>query len=246
MHMLLGPTSVETSLHSCKVRIDCKTDYPFSEDLSYAIEADCDFDFAVRVPEWTSHSSKTPSVSVGKASSSPVNVDSASLHHVTIKKGETQLQVHLPMEIHTVTRNGSLGIYHGPLLYALDIAHTTTSHKPLNWTDRTPLPDEDVHPQCKDHVLEPTAPWQYAIDPSSIRAERLDSGIASPVWTAGAQPNVLWVDGYPIDWPVTLDSADLPPQNPKVKGKDRTRLKLIPFGAAKLHISQFPIADIED
>ncbi|KIW04993.1 hypothetical protein, variant [Verruconis gallopava] len=246
VHILLGPTSVETSLHGCKIRIDCETNYPFSEDLRYSIDADCDFNFAVRIPTWTSWSLNSPSVSLSKSSSSSVKVDSAGLHHVAIQKGKTQLGVHLPMEIHTVTRNGSVGIYHGPLLYALDIAHTTSSHQPLNWTDRTPLPAEEVCPKCKDHVLEPTARWQYAIDPSTIRLERSNDSLANPVWTTGAQPGALWVDGYAIDWPVTMDSADLPPLNPKVKRADKTSLKLIPFGAAKVHIAQFPVADVED
>ena len=52
-----------------------------------------------------------------------------------------------------------------------------------------------------------------------------------------APPFSIEVDAYPIDWPVTLDSAALPPINLLVNAADRIRMKLIPFGAATLHSS---------
>lgn len=245
--MLLGPTSVKTSISGCKVEIDCKTDYPFSEYLVYSIKSGCDFTFAIRVPAaWTNDPVKKPSLVVGKGEIEPLYPDTAGLHRVPIQKGNSTLTVHFPMSVHTVLRNGSVGIYYGPLLFGADIDYTSTSHQPLNWTDRSPLDDSETDSRSRDYVLEPTVPWQYAIDPSTVRVEKLNKSVSNPVWTMGGPSTVLWVDAYPIEWPQSLGTADLPPLNQVVKRATKTSLRMIPFGAAKLHIAQFPVAAVED
>lgn len=240
--MLLGPTTVNTVLGNCKVRVQCETNYPFSEDLTYKIHSECAFDFGVRVPEWTAYSNRSATAVVGGSQADSLQPDSNGVHHFSVTAGASTIHFKLPMEVHTVTRNGSVGIYRGPLLYAADIAHSTTSHQPLNWTDLSPLADSEIDHRCRDHVLEPAAPWQYAVDPSSARVEHSDRSIAQPAWESQGQNTVLSVDAYPIAWPETLGTADVPPQNPTVDRGAKTSLRLIPFGAAKLHIAQFPVA----
>lgn len=164
------------------------------------------------------------------------------MHYFNISSGTTELIVTFPMKTEVVTRNQTVGIYHGPLLYAADIAYSQTSHRPLNWTDRLPLDDSQILPQTMDYVLEPTSPWQFAIDPDTISVEVGDTG--SPIFGRNGPPLALYVDAYTIDWPITLDTAALPPINPLVDPATKIRLKLIPFGAAKLHIAQFPVATI--
>ncbi|CRJ97257.1 hypothetical protein BN1723_016418 [Verticillium longisporum] len=103
----------------------------------------------------------------------------------------------LSMEIRIETCNFSVGIYYGPLLYALDFPLTKTEHQPLNWTDRKPLADTEVHPRARDHVREPIARWQYAINPDSVRvgvSEREGAERANSVFTRDGPPNLLTVD----------------------------------------------------
>jgi hypothetical protein len=242
--MLLGPTTVETKLCGKRVKILCNTAYPFSDTLSYSIEAEDDFDFAIRIPSWSTNG--TIETEEEGSHPTPLHADISGLYHVPIKRGSAQITVKLSMDIYTVIRDGSIGIYHGPLLYALEVEHTSTTHQPLNWTDRTPLNDSETHPHSHDYVLEPTQPWNYAVDPSTIRVEYSGKGIRNPVWANGGSPTSLTVDGYPIPWSTAIDSADIPPENPVVKRADRVPLKLIPFGAAKLHMAQFPVAVVED
>jgi hypothetical protein len=223
--------------------VNCITGYPFSSSLEYQITAETNFDFAVRIPAWTAD--KASIQLNGRGYASAVLPDSSGLHHVSIEKGFTTINVVLPMEITTVVRNSSVGIYYGPLLYAADIAYNTTDHQPLNWTDRTPLPDAEVHPKARDHVLTPTSAWQFAIDPSTVTVEtRKINDLPNPIFERGAPPTSLFVDAYPITWAVDHDTAALPPVNPVVNGTSKIKLKLIPYGAAKLHIAQFPVAKI--
>lgn len=168
-----------------------------------------------------------------------------------MKSGQTTLLLHLPMQIRTVVRNSTVGIYRGPLLYAAAIDYSQTSHNPLNWTDRTPLPASEVDARSRDWALEPTSPWQYAISPSTLRVgtgQNLSAHdtLLSPVFALKNAPVSLEVDAYPIDWPEDKGTAALPPVDPVVDPTAKVTLKLIPYGAAKLHIAQFPVARFEN
>lgn len=226
--------------------VNCETNYPFSGKLVYHIKSEKDFQFAIRVPGWIKDLKKT-SVSINGAHPIPLDPDVSGLQQVAIQKGTSVITVDLPLEIRTVERNGSVGVYRGPLLYAADISINQTSHQPLNWTDRQPLSASEVDPRARDYVMSPSSPWQFAIDPSTVAVQQeshWNSPLPNPIWTAGGPPTVLSVDAYPIEWPINLDTAAPPPVNPAVDAKTKTTLRLVPFGAAKLHIAQFPVANI--
>jgi hypothetical protein len=149
------------------------------------------------------------------------------------------------MEVQMTMRNSSVSIYYGPLLYAFDIPYTERHHLPLNWTDRKPLSDEEVHAKSHDYVLEPTELWQYAIDPDSIVLKRSRSTVETlpnPIFAKDAPPVFLTVDAWKIAWPADNDTAAWPPTDPVVGEDKKEKIKLVPFGSAKLHIAQFPVA----
>ncbi|KAM0274927.1 hypothetical protein ACHAQH_007736 [Verticillium albo-atrum] len=221
---------------------------PPSSVSEYEISSEVEFDFAVRIPDWTT---SRASLQVNNKCSKRIDADSSSLQHIPIPAGQTNLTLVLPMEVRTETRNSSIGIYYGPLLYALDLPFTQTEHQPLNWTDRKPLADEDVHPKARDHVLKPTGRWQYAIDPESVHV--VESGsegegegeeLPSPIFTRDGPPTFLTVDAWEIDWVIDGDSAAWPPINPVVEEDKKTKIKLIPYGAVKLHVAQFPVVKV--
>ncbi|KAF5981967.1 six-hairpin glycosidase [Fusarium bulbicola] len=196
----------------------------------------------VRIPGWTTPNAN---IEMNGGRSKRVAPDDSGLHHATILPGTTTLTLELPMEVRVVMRNSSASIYHGPLLYAFDIPYTETHHQPLNWTDRKPLADEEVHPNSHDYVLEPTEPWQYAIDPDSIIVKTSTSSIENlpnPIFARDAPPVFLTVDAWKINWPTDEDTAAWPPIDPVVDKDKKEKIKLAPFGSAKLHIAQFPVA----
>ncbi|KAJ4196250.1 hypothetical protein NW767_009368 [Fusarium falciforme] len=143
-------------------------------------------------------------------------------------------------------RNNTVGVYRGPLLYAADIKYSSSSHRPLNWTDRQPLPTSEVDARSLDWVLEPTSNWRYAIDPTTIKLGRTipyGTKLPNPLFDRHNFLPSLEVDAYPLNWSETLGTAALPPEHVEVNKSEVTKLKLIPFGAAKLHIAQFPIVN---
>lgn len=222
--------------------VKCETSYPFDSILKYTIQSQTKFDFAVRIPDWTTPKAN---IEVNGGRRKTVAPDDSGLHHTTILPGTTTLTLELPMEVRITMRNSSASIYYGPLLYAFDIPHTETHHQPLNWTDRKPLPDDEVHPHSHDYVLEPTELWQYAIDPDSIVVKTSKStvkNLPNPIFAKDAPPVFLTVDAWKIAWPTDTGSAALPPIDPVVDKDNKEKIKLVPFGSAKLHIAQFPVA----
>ncbi|KAG5797381.1 hypothetical protein H9Q69_003556 [Fusarium xylarioides] len=196
----------------------------------------------VRIPGWTTPDA---SIEMNGGRSKRVTTDDSGLHHETILPGTTTLTLKLPMEVRIAIRNSSASIYYGPLLFAFDIPYTETHHQPLNWTDRKPLADDEVHPKSHDYVLEPTELWQYAIDPDSIVVKTSTSAVKNlpnPIFTKDAPPVFLTVDAWKIAWPTDQDTAAWPPIDPVVDKDKKESIKLVPFGSAKLHIAQFPVA----
>ena len=226
--------------------VNCNTNYPFSEQLSYTIESKTDFDFFVRIPEWTIK--EDGSITIGNGEAKPLSPTDDGLQRVEIMKGSTELTVSLPMEIRTVTRDNSVAFYRGPLLYAAEIEHNATKFSPLDFSSREPLPENELHPDAYDVIFKPVAEWKFAVDPSTVKLNKGDEAaeLPNPIFVSDGPPTSLEVDAYPIEWLVENGTAASPPVNPSVNPSERTTIKLIPYGAAKLHIAQFPIARLED
>lgn len=169
------------------------------------------------------------------------------LQEFHVPKGTASISIHLSPVPRVIDRNGTISIYLGPLLYALPISFNSSAHQCLNWTDRKPLPESETDPHASDHVLEPTSPWNYAIDPDTLEVERVrpeDEALPKLVWAADGPPTVIWVDAYEIDWPVVKGTAAVTPVKLTVDGSTKERVKLVPYAAAKLHIAEFPTARV--
>lgn len=226
--------------------VDCQTNYPFSDVLSYTIESDVDFKFFIRVPEWTLTDEATITIGDGEAQALEPNEDS--LQQVSIMAGTTAVSITLPMAIRTVERGGGVAFYRGPLLYASDIEYTETVSPATDFGTREPLPDNLSHPDAYDVIYEPVGAWQFAVDPSTVTVIQGDeeAELPNPIFVNDGPPTSLEVEAYPIEWPISNGTAANPPNNPTVDPSQKTTIRLVPFGAAKLHIAQFPIARLEE
>lgn len=244
IHALLGPKTLSTELSKGKVTVACTTNYPFSGRLEYTITSTTDLTFSVRIPGWVNQNSSQYSLDGGK--SVALSPDSNNLQTFQISKGTTQLTVKLGMGIQVTesTVNGTAAVYYGPLLYALDIEYNSSYHSPLNFSSMEPLPANQILPQTHDYVLDPTSNWQYAIDPTSVTVQQVynrDGQLQNPIWAQNATPVALFADAWLVSWEENLGTAAVPPKYPNVTGPP-SKIRLIPYGSAKLHIADFPMA----
>ncbi|XRM42803.1 hypothetical protein ABZX51_006017 [Aspergillus tubingensis] len=244
IHALLGPETLSTKLATGNVTIACTTNYPFSGRLEYAITATTDLSFSVRIPDWVNKTSSQYSLAGG--SSKPLSSDSNNLQTFNLTKGTTQIAVELEMGIQVTKSpaNGTAAIYYGPLLYALDIDYNSTYHSPLNYSSLEPLPADQIVAQTHDYVLDPTSAWRYAIEPTSVTVQQVydrDGQLQNPIWARNATPVALFADAWLVPWEEDSGTAAVPPKYPNVTGSP-SKIRLVPYGAAKLHIADFPIA----
>jgi len=127
--------------------------------------------------------------------------------------------------------HNSAVVSRGPLVYSLAIGE--------KWKKLA------VKGQAADWEVDPTKPWNYALvisrsDPQSSFTVQIGKMGDQPFSTEGT-PVSLSARGLEIkDWKLVDSSAGPLPESPvKASGMPR-ELKLIPYGAAKLRITEFP------
>ena len=244
-HALLGPSTVQTTLSGGNVAITCNTNYPFSNNLEYKVNSDVPFDLYLRVPGWAV--SDSSSVQVGNAAATNVSPDSKGMHKVSLPKGASIVNYELGATIRTETRsNNTIAVYYGAMHYALEITTNVTSSYPHAYgTPTGPGLDYLPYPQLRDYYFTPWSPWGVTIDTNSLVYHGMDDGDTLPdlVFDTNVAPAYITFQGCQIIWPRYLDIDTTPDWAPEDRTcfDDVAEYRLIPFGAAKLHMSDLPV-----
>lgn len=240
-HALLGPTRVHTKTRDgVTVDIVCDTVYPFSPVLTYTVQADGAADLLVRIPEWSA--ARDTRVTVDGGAAADAQPDPATgLHTIPVEAGTTRVEVRLAPTVRVEQRaNETVSLFHGALLYAI----------PVSFNDTTTLdpsyPAGTAPEQVRNHELQPTAQWAYAVDPNTARYEELDEdkgNLPNPLWTMGA-PTAITVTGCRIDWPMQDGFASNPPLGEHRRCVEEAGpVRMVPYGSAKLHMAELPVME---
>jgi Beta-L-arabinofuranosidase, GH127 len=241
-HVLLGPSKVQTDVAT----IECETAYPFDHTLRYTVESSKGLDLYVRVPLW--YDPDGSSINIG-GSSSPLRPDLATgMHKINVPSGVVVVTYTIGAAIRTEARaNNTVAVYLGNILYALDVGSTNTSSYPHPYKDASGSGlDHLPFPQLRDYYVTSSKAWNVAIDPSTLRYHGMagDAALPTPLFEYGAPPTYMTVQGCEIAWGLFLE------QTPDVVPADRTCLgeastyKLIPYGSAKVHMSELPVVEL--
>lgn len=90
-------------------------------------------------------------------------------------------------------------------------------------------------PLAVDLEFDASAPWQYAIDPTTLVFHNnppSSKSLPSPVFDAGLPPFTVTATACTVDWAVAGDTfAAAPPVNPTCTGPP-TNITLWPFGVS--------------
>lgn len=248
VHMLLGPSAVAANISGHQVAIQCATDYPFSSTLIYTVDSETAFTLHLRIPSWSSKNV----IIVDGAQQAVYPQSTTNTQAVPLPAGHSTVTLVLELVPRTETRStGGVAVYVGNLLYGLDVGQNSTSTLPHAYTDpQGPGMDGIPFPQVRDYYLTNTAPWNVAIDPATLQYHglaatptQLGGGV---VFDPGRTPNYIAVRGCQVAW--GLYDGRTPDDRPGggvacVNGTAAT-FRLIPYGAAKLHMAEMPTVDL--
>jgi len=251
-----GPSVVKAKVGKGKeVTITEETDYPFNGSVVLTVRTNEPVRFPVemRIPGWADSATvafkgKTIAVKGGQ--------------NFKIKerwKNGDRIVLEIPMNIRIEKRyNNSLSILRGPLYFALRIEKEYKKVK-INYNNFE-------FKGSTDWEIYPESAWNYGllIDTNNIMRDLqltvnsigkypfTDRG--DMIWSADSgryvvsdqeAPLVLTARGIKIpDWKMKDNSADIPPLSPLKPEGDPEIITLVPYGCARLRITEFPVMDI--
>ncbi len=225
-----GPCSVTAKVKGGKtVTIEETTNYPFDETIRITVKTDkpVEFPIQLRIPAWA----KDATIKIVDKTEK-TNPNNFATVDRTWNNGDTVILT-FPMKIRIERRfNNSATVLRGPLVYSLRIGEKWQKYR-----------GSDAHP---DYEVTPTARWNYGIILNENALEKsfqfVSKGMKDPVWSSGNAPIELHAKGRPIpQWTELHNSADKPPVSPVKSSEPTEEVVLIPYGCAKLRITEIPV-----
>ena len=230
-----APCEVRTRIRGTAVQIVEETDYPFRGSIRFTINpaAPVAFPLSLRIPAWAQPADGNVSLKVnGRPESAPAPGSFAHVHR-TWRTGDT-VELKLPLTP-LITRwfNDSAAIERGPLVFSYGIGESWVKLR-----DRGMTADWQVFPRTQ---------WNYALD---VHPESAASSIKVTASEIGAIPFSREKPAITVSvparklpaWLAEDGVAAAPPQSPVATASAAETITLIPYAAAKLRITAFPIA----
>lgn len=229
-----APSTACFSVKDTPVRVEWVTDYPFRETLKLRVSAEkpVRFPLVLRVPAWAVGA--TLSLTNGPA----VPLQPGTMHRIEREwQGTVEADLRFPMKVQTSQRYyGAIAIERGPLVYVLKLSE--------NWTR---VNADKPHRELPhgDFEVRSATPWNYGLlidesQPASSVAFAEQSVGEIPFSPEGAGV-VARVKGRRLPgWKLANGwAAEIPP-GPQSSQEPLEDLTLIPYGCAKLRVTEFP------
>ena len=249
MWLTYGPAHLKT--RDGKYDIDCATEYPFDDRLTFTLNAIPQKQvLRLRVPAWCDSPSLTLN---GKAVKCTV-----SDHYIVLRgkwKAGDRLELRLPMKPRLVTACEKFPYYQGKKAPSWGIMCPNTSEHRLDgfvdqgrcaWVTYGPLlfamSMQRGNRDQYDINEELWTEYRYALTPQSLDGYTIETGkIHHPfIWRYSETPITINAKAELVDW--TPDKGDpvMPTTTPATLKKD-IPVKLIPYGFLAYRLSMFPL-----
>jgi hypothetical protein len=251
-----SPSTVKAKIgKDDEVTILEKTDYPFKGNIKFSIGTakPVRFPLYLRIPGW--------------ADSVAINFNGKTVTGqagTTIKLNEKWndgdvIDMIIPMKIRTERRyNGAVSVLRGPLYLSLRIDKEYKSVK-INY-------DNFGYKGSVDWEIYPKSPWNYGLMIDPVNKDRGFQTTENPltrypfadkgdmIWNSDTGKYVPWNENAAVvinargmkipDWTMKDNSADIPPASPVTPEGTPEIIELVPYGAARLRITEFPVIDV--
>ena len=251
-----GPSTVKARVgNTNEVTISEETDYPFNGTVKLTISTKKTVRFPIdlRIPGWADSATL-------RFKGQIIKVKNVSIYKINERwKNGDQILVELPMNLRVEKGfNNSLSILRGPLCFSLQIKKEYKSVK-INY-------DNFSYKGSVDWEIEPGSPWNYGllIDKANlVRGIKVTENPVSKypfadkgdmIWSSDSGKYTVWTQDAPViikargmkipEWTMKDNSADDPPISPVKPEGDIESITLVPYGCARLRITEFPVMDI--
>ncbi len=229
-----APSTARFQVRGAPVSVATETDYPFRDTIRVVVTAEqgSRFPLLLRVPAWAD------GATLSIAGEAENRLKSGMFHKVDRTwKGTTALHLRFPMKVKTSRRyNGAVAVERGPLVYSLKIGEA--------WTR---VHADQPHRELPhgDFEVRPTTPWNYGL---LIDEARPETSITFAEQTVGEKPFspegagvIAKVKGQRLPgWKLERGwAAEVPPE-PQHSAEPLEEVTLIPYGCAKLRVTEFP------
>ncbi|HDY88311.1 MAG TPA: hypothetical protein ENH82_09405 [bacterium] len=164
----------------------------------------------------------------------PFPVEQGTFHTITREwKKKEKVILDLPMKIRLSRRyNNSVSVHRGALTFSLSIG--------AEWKQirgKAPAAYYEVYPTSK---------WNYALVIDTDHPEKSfsvdEKSVKMPCFSEKNAPVVITAKARELpDWGMKGASAAPPPQSPVTSSNPEEKVELIPYGSAKLKITEFPV-----
>ena len=207
-----------------KVAVVVSTDYPFHDSIRMTIQTltPVHFPISLRIPRWV----ELPIVKVnsGLISAEPGTFKTISREW---KDGDC-IELVFPMKVEKEIRfRDSISVSRGPLVYSLRIGERWEKIQ-----NDSPCPTYEVYP---------TTPWNYGLV-SDADFEVIEKDIGDVIFGSEYAPVELHTRARRIpEWQIEDNQAGMLPQSPVHSDEPEEEVTLIPYGCAKLRITEFPV-----
>jgi hypothetical protein len=226
-----APCEVRTTLRGTGIHISEETDYPFHGTVRLTVNpaAPLAFPLKLRIPAWAAG---TTIFVNGRPEPAPEAGSFAGIDR-TWKSGD-RVEIRFPMTPRTSHWfHDSVAVERGPLIFSYGIGESWVKLRDRGMT--------------ADWQVFPTNQWNYALSidsgsPSkSIEVEEKEVG--DQPFSAAHAPVNLKVKARKIpEWRAEDGATNPLPQSPVVSDRPEETITLIPYAAAKLRITAFPVS----
>jgi len=235
------------------VTINEETDYPFRGKITMTLSTTGhnSFPLYLRVPGWSNVTITVKGKSTTYQSGSTARIEGK------WTTGDKVL-IDIPMKVKYEKRyNNALAVLRGPLYFSLRIDKEYRSIR-INY-------DNFGYKGSVDWQIKPKSGWNYSLIADTNDPENGFSVVENKpgkypfadkgdmIWSDEVSKYTEWSEDAPVilktravrvpGWTLKDNSADLPPRLPKVSGAPEV-VTLVPYGCARLRITEFPVADI--